>query len=622
MRADLQKLFHDICIMDREVLVRSFREMIQEYSELVSLMEENKKAETEMALQFKQMKDLADSVLRDNEILKKENLRLTQQLNLRNKDLFGKSSEKTLGVIGDSVCDPMNCDPISEDQPDCDDNNRTVDSAKEPEPSVSNAVRRKPFTPRKTKRTGSRIDASNLPVRTTFDFDVEKLNEIYGEFNWSIYGWEPYEEIMHVPYNVYRSLTYVPILSLKEEQTIVREPYDGKLLYGSLASSSLVANIMYQKAVMGTPLYRLEQDFLRNGFILPRQIMTSWFNRFATERLIYVYEYLMVLQLASGYTQADETFWQVIINGKDSSSKDFFWVHTTSELSDGPSIIIFCYEPTRSTKHLRDYYLANAYEGYITSDAYVSYGLLEEESGGTIISTGCFMHSRRRIVYAFLSLNINGMSMDTIKELPEYRALELADAIYEAETPLKSLGEAERLEKRDSEVRPRVNAFFEYLRSLDADDPALSERMRDAISYSLNNEERLCRFLDDARIPMDNGFCERSIRSLAITRNNSLFSFSAKGAKALGIVFTMTETAKANNANPYYYLKYLLEKVPPDKSMITPKMLRDLVPWSEAYKAYEVSEMKEALRYHTDQSPPVFPKAPRKKDAWVIKPTG
>lgn len=622
MRPDLQKLFHNADTMDRVELVCSFRGLIQDYSELVSLMEENKKAETEMAIQFQQMKDLASGALRETEILKKENLRLTQQLNLRKKELFGKSSEQTSDVIGNSVCDDGNEDPISEDQPDCADNNSTDNPVEDPAVTVLDATSRKKCAPRKTKRTRSRIDVSGLPVKTEFDFDVGKLNEIYGEFNWSIYGWELYEEIIHVPSNVYRKLTYAPILSLKEEQTIVREPYDGKLLYGSLASPSLVADIMYQKTVMGTPLYRLEQDFLRNGFILPRQVMTTWFNRFAVERFSSVYEYLIALQLADGYTQADETYWQVIINGKDSSSKDYFWVHTTSELSDNPSIIIFCYEPTRSTKHLRDYYLANLYEGYVTSDAYVSYGLLEEESGGTIISTGCFMHSRRRIVYAFLSLNLNGMSMDAIKELPEYKALELVDAIYEVETPLKSLDEAERLEKRNSDVRPRVNAFFEYLRSLDGDDPALSERMRDAISYSLNNEERLCRFLDDAKIPMDNGFCERSIRSLAITRNNSLFSFSAKGAKALGIVFTMTETAKANCANPYYYLKYLLEKVPPDTSMVTPKILRDLVPWSETYRAYEESEKKEALRYHADQSPPVFPKTPRKKDAWVIKPTG
>ena len=84
----------------------------------------------------------------------------------------------------------------------------------------------------------------------------------------------------------------------------------------------------------------------------------------------------------------------------------------------------------------------------------------------------------------------------------------------------------------------------------------------------------------------------------------------------------MTETAKANCANPYYYLKYLLEKVSPDTSRVTPKVLRNLVPWSDVYRAYEESEKKEALRYNADQSPPVFPKTLRKKDAWAIKPTG
>ena len=74
-------------------------------------------------------------------------------------------------------------------------------------------------------------------------------------------------------------------------------------------------------------------------------------------------------------------------------------------------------------------------------------------------------------------------------------------------------------------MRPKVDAYFEYLKTLTPDDPSYSARLRDAIKYSLNQEARLRMFLDDPNIPCDNGFAERSIKPFAILRKNCLFSF-------------------------------------------------------------------------------------------------
>ena len=86
------------------------------------------------------------------------------------------------------------------------------------------------------------------------------------------------------------------------------------------------------------------------------------------------------------------------------------------------------------------------------------------------------------------------------------------------------------------------------------------------------------------------------------------------GAGSAAVLFTLAETTKANNAHPYYYLKYLLEKLPKQKVTRDTSFLDDCMPWSEVYRAYEKKEKEEAVRFFSDEVPPERPKTPRKKD--------
>ncbi len=94
----------------------------------------------------------------------------------------------------------------------------------------------------------------------------------------------------------------------------------------------------------------------------------------------------------------------------------------------------------------------------------------------------------------------------------------------------------------------------------------MSERLKDAVSYSQNQKEGLCQFLSDGHIPKDNGFVEQAIKPFAVFRNNTLFCDSIDGAKATAIMYSsLVETARANKANVYWHLRYyILEKMPHD----------------------------------------------------------
>lgn len=606
MRKELQPLYDSLDIIPEE-LRSALRAVLNDYSDLCDLSGERERISTEMAIQFGEMKMHLAGVERENEFLKKENLRLTEQLNLRKKDLFGRSSEKTSGIIRSVLADEVSEDPLSEDLV-------PVEKVENGSSNCNGLVKRNSERQKGRKKGKRKKDLSGVPKKTEFLLDVDELNRIYGEGNWRIYNWTKYEEYMSIPCTTYLKVTYAPVLSVGLEHCLFRHPYKEKLLQGSLVSASILAEIMYNKFVMGLPLYRQEQDMLRNGILLSRQDMVNWITRFALDLFGPVYDRLAFLLRLCRYNQVDETTLEVIMDGRKAGSKSFMWVHTTNELFDGNPIVVFDYELTRSADHLRDFYLKNSYSGSITSDAYAAYGLLEKESDGDITSTGCFMHCRRRFVNAIIVRDLKTLKPEQIKNLPEYKSQVLIDAIYNTDTPLKKLSAQERLERRNTEVRPNVDAFFDYLHSLDLNDPSYSDRLRDAVSYSLNQETRLRMFLEDASIPADNGNCERKLKSYITGRNNWLFSYSLTGAEVMAIIFTLVETAKANQVHPYYYLMYLLKKMPGHMEDTCFDFLDDMMPWSEAYRAYEKISKEETFRNCSDQEPVIFPKTPRKKN--------
>ena len=382
---------------------------------------------------------------------------------------------------------------------------------------------------------------------------------------------------------------------------------------GSLVSSSLLAEIMYQKAVQCIPSYRTEQDFLRSGVPISRQDMTNWINRFSNELLVSAADYMAELLVQRHYNQCDETPYQVIMDGRNAGSKSYMWVHTTSELDPDHPIIVFRFELTRKTDHLRVFYGDAGFTGTITSDCYCSYDILEKEYPD-IRGSRCLMHARRNFYYAAMLVKAKEKPREELNELPEFKALILIDAINDADQPLKEVSPEERQQIRQTVVLEKADAFFDHLKTLDPDDPAYTETFRDAVKYALNHEEKLRRFLDDPMIPIDNGFCERAIKLFATARRNWLFSFSIPGAEAAATLFTLVETAKASGAHPYYYLKYLLETLPNMKVTKDRSSLEDCMPWSEVYRAYEKKEIEKSMDLFTDKVAPERPRTPRKKD--------
>lgn len=181
----------------------------------------------------------------------------------------------------------------------------------------------------------------------------------------------------------------------------------------------------------------------------------------------------------------------------------------------------------------------------------------------------------------------------------------------------------ERLSAREAVVAPKVDAFFEYVHSLEGSDEVFSDRMKKAITYAANQEQNLRRFLADGNIPCDNGYAERIIRSDSVGRANWLFADTIHGAEVNAIMYSIVETAKANHANVLIYLQYLFEPIPLRRARGDEDFMADMMPWSEAYRMYEDKKQLQRQSLYGRLFPePERPRAPRKRDRGGEMPRG
>ena len=70
------------------------------------------------------------------------------------------------------------------------------------------------------------------------------------------------------------------------------------------------------------------------------------------------------------------------------------------------------------------------------------------------------------------------------------------------------------------------------------------------------------RYLEDGRLELSNNRAERSIKPFVMGRIGWLFSNTPAGAQASAVIYSLIETAKENDLDPYQYLLWVLESAP------------------------------------------------------------
>ena len=368
--------------------------------------------------------------------------------------------------------------------------------------------------------------------------------------------------------------------------TMKRPEKEPSLLKGSVATPSLVAGIMNAKYVNGMPLARQEREFARYDLNLSTKTMANWIIQCADRYLQPLYNLMKEELLRSKYLHGDETRIQVIDEpDQKGSTQNWMWVYLTDEYSDSPRMVLFQYERTRAGYHPAEL-LGDQFEGYFTCDGYQAYHSLP----GRITVTGCMAHARRRFDEALTVLK-KDFTKEQLKETTAYQAMERIGMLYKIEEMIRDKSPEERYEERQKQAKPLLEAFFEWLHTLE-DSVDRSSLIGEAVLYTLNQEVYLKRYLEDGHLSIDNLAAEHALKNFAIGRRNWLFAKSIRGAQASATVYSVTETAMLNGLKPYNYLTYVMERMKEFGPFPEKEAMRELLPWSNSLPADCHSKLK------------------------------
>ena len=446
------------------------------------------------------------------------------------------------------------------------------------EPTIEDIVVRK-----KKKKGQRKDDLSKLPVRIeTHELTEQQLAEIYGENGWKRLPDEVYPRVEHKPSVKEVVEHHVAVYAGKKIDKIVKAPRPADLLRNSVATPSLVAAIMNAKYTNAVPLYRISQEYARCDLNLSRATMSNWVIRCSERYLSLVYDRLLEHLCQQKVLQVDETPCQVTKDGRarkegrGSTAKSYMFVYRTSELSTTSPVILYKYEKTRSPRHVVEF--LKGFSGILESDAFSGYKSLDKNEEN-IQAAFCWVHARRD--FATARKVMKGLEQKPPVGSTADIALKLIASIYKAENGLKKLSAEERQISRQKEVMPLVEAYFAWVRQQDIASIS-SEKTRQALQYSLNQEKFLKVFLENGEVPIDNSATERSIRPFAVGRSNWHIIDTVHGAQASAIIYSLVETAKANDLRIYEYLEHLLTEIPKHMDDKDLGFIEDLLPWSEA----------------------------------------
>lgn len=365
----------------------------------------------------------------------------------------------------------------------------------------------------------------------------------------------------------------------------------GALIPHSPASASAVAFVMFSKCFMGLPYYRQESAFDQLGAKIPRETLANWCIIAAEKYLLPIYERMHMELIIREVIHADETTCQVLREkGKTAQSTSYMWIYASG--TDGlPKIVMYEYQSGRGGIHPQEF--LKGFHGLLQCDGYQGYNKVID-----VLLCCCMAHCRRKFFEALPAekkktmklLDINSEVAIKEPEIPEsdldkYIPAEIGVAycnkLFYLEREFKDLPPQERKAKR---LELEVTIWDNFWKWVDSLNTTKGSKLSKAVNYAQNHRDSLCNYLQDGRCELSNNAAERMAKSYAIGRKASLFHASVAGANASAILYSLVETAKANNLNVFQYIYTLLLYMPGYKN--GPDGIEQLLPWSDFIKEH------------------------------------
>lgn len=292
---------------------------------------------------------------------------------------------------------------------------------------------------------------------------------------------------------------------------------------------------------------------------ISRKEISNWHIKASQYYLEPIYELLHEKLLEQPSIHADETSYRVL---ESDSQLTYYWTFLSGKQEEY-GITLYHHNKGRSGLVVQDF--LGAYKGYVHCDMWSAYRQLEKAE-----LVGCWAHVRRKFFEA------------TPKKAPKdslgAKGVAYCDAMFRLEKDWETLSPGDRFQKRQEELAPLMDEFFDWCRRQHV---LPGSKLGRAIDYSLKYETTFKTILKDGRLVLSNNLAERAIKALVMGRKNWLFSQSFEGAQSTAVILSLLETAKRHGLNTEKYMTYLLEKLPNEETLTNREVLEAYLPWSE-----------------------------------------
>lgn len=317
-----------------------------------------------------------------------------------------------------------------------------------------------------------------------------------------------------------------------------------------IASPKLLAHLMTSRFELHLPYYRIQQMYARAGLPLSRQTLCGW-TGMTHEACRLIIEAIKAEVFAGGYVQVDETPVKYQDTGREGvCGTGYLWSvhHPVSGLG------FMQWHTGRGTACLEQL-VPREFTGLIQCDGYSAYASFSKSPArsGHIQLAGCMAHARRK----FFEAKDEG-------EDARWVLLQMQQ-LYRIEAQMREAraGPQEIRTQRQQHSVPILAAIHARLQSLQQSRVHLPRSLTGAaIAYALGQWEKLCVFVRDGRVQIDNNLVENSIRPSAIGKKNWLFMGDSESGHRAATFYTLIANCHRAGLNVETYLTELFERLP------------------------------------------------------------
>lgn len=333
-----------------------------------------------------------------------------------------------------------------------------------------------------------------------------------------------------------------------------------------LFSESALAWIATSKYLDGLPLYRQAALLGRfGGTDISRNTVAGSIVRVG-QAVQPVVNLLRDELLDAPLVFGDETELQVLKEpGRSAQAKSYVWALMTDgsgKEGTGPSIRLFTYSPSRSTKTAMALYAGIRPGTVLMTDGYDVYDTVAESH--RLVHLGCWTHCRRYFHEALQALPKDQRGPDQLAA----RFIALIGQLYQVEAQARrDEVDATELGLRRQRDSVPVLAHIEALLLANLHAVLPKSLLGQALHYLASQWSKLKRYVEDGRYSIDNNVQENAIRPFCVGRRNWLFADTVAGANASANLYSLLQTCQVNGIDGYRYLKALFILLPQAKTV-------------------------------------------------------